>query len=252
MFLEEEKNANKNRQRGGLFFSECTPFNNVTIDIWKEALLFAVGNAFTLSLIATIISAMLFNMNAIDKNAATLLISYSVLFALLITLVFKYIPKFLPKFANWTPYVVGVGIGLSVILFDELYLRFVNLFYNTGISGNESSIREVIARYPVASIFIFGLIGPMCEELTYRVGVFNLIKRWKRVVAYIVAGLLFGFIHMDFKGNIATEFILLPTYVAPGLLLSFAYDLFDLPCSYTAHITNNLIVIISQVVKLNS
>ncbi len=147
---------------------------------------------------------------------------------------------------------MGVGIGLSVILFDELYLRFVNLFYNTGIGGNESSIRGVIARYPVASIFIFGLIGPMCEELTYRVGVFNLIKRWKRVAAYIVTGLLFGFIHMDFKGNILTEFILLPTYVAPGLLLSFAYDLFDLPCSYTAHITNNLIVVISQVVKLNS
>ena len=252
MFLQDQNSTNKNEHRGDLLLDKHAPFNNVTLDIWKEALLFAVGNVFTLSLITTIVSVMLVNMNEIDKNGAKLLIGYSVLFSLLFAVIGRDYKKYLPKFAHWLPYVVGICFGLSIMLFDELYLRFVNLFYNTGLGGNEADIRQIIARYPVASVFIFGLIGPMCEELTYRVGVFNLIKRWNRILAYVLTGLIFGFIHMKYDGNIATEFILLPTYIAPGVLLSFAYDLFYLPCSYTAHITNNLIVIISQVVALKS
>lgn len=252
MLLEDEKLTNKNKQRGDLLPDRHAPFNNVSLDIWKEAVLFAIGNAFTLSLITTIVSVILINMNEIDRNGAKILIGYSILFVLLVLVVGRSFKKYLPKLKSWTPYIVGLAFGIAIILFDELYMRFVNLFYNTGIGANESGIRTIIVRYPVASIFIFGLIGPMCEELTYRVGVFNLIKRWKRVAAYIITGVLFGFIHMDFSGNIATEFIVLPTYIAPGILLSLAYDMFDLPCSYVAHITNNLFVVIYQAVLLKS
>ena len=252
MFSKDENFSNKSERRGDLLSDKYAPFNNAKLDIWKEVLLFAIGNVFTLSLITTIVSAILFSMNEIDKAGATSLISYSILFALLAVVVGLDYKKILPKFKSWIPYVVGLGFGIAILFFDELYLRFVNLFYNTGIGGNETGIRQIIARYPIASILIFGLVGPMCEELTYRVGMFNLVKRWSRVAAYIFTGLIFGLIHMDFTGNIATEFIILPTYIAPGLLLSLAYDLYDFPCSYIAHITNNLFVIISQVIILKS
>ncbi len=252
MFSKDENFSNKSEQRGDLLSDKYAPFNNAKLDIWKEALLFAIGNVFTLSLITTIVSAVLFSMNKIDKAGAASLISYSILFALLAVVIGLDYKKLLPKFKSWIPYVVGLGFGLAILIFDESYLRFVNLFYNTGTGGNETGIRQIIARYPIASILIFGLVGPMCEEFTYRVGMFNLVKRWSRVAAYIFTGLVFGLIHMDFTGNIATEFIILPTYIAPGLLLSLAYDLYDLPCSYVAHITNNLFVIISQVIILKS
>lgn len=252
MFSRSKKLNNKKEQRCDLLTDKYAPFNNVQLNVWKEALLFAIGNAFVLSLIATIVGAMLVNMNDIDKKGAMMLISYSILFVFLVLIVRTDIKPLLSKFKNWVPYVVGIAFGLTILLLSEGYMRFVNLFINTGVGGNEAGIRAIIARYPVASIFIFGLIGPVCEELTYRMGVFNLIKRWHRVPAYIFTGLLFGIIHMDFTGNIALEFIVLPNYIMPGVLLCVAYDLFDLPCSYTAHVTNNLAVILTQVIVINS
>ena len=252
MFSKHKNLPNKNEHRGDLLTDKYAPFNNAKLDVWKEALLFALGNVFIISLISAIVGAILFSMNEVDKAGAKSLITYSVLIVILaVTLGLDY-KKLLPKFKNWVPYVVGLAIGVSILLFDSTYMRLVNLFYSTGTGGNETSIRLVINRYPVASVIIFGLVGPICEELTYRVGMFNLVKRWNRIAAYIVTGVLFGLIHMDFGGNIATEFIILPTYIAPGLLLSFAYDLYDLPCSLTAHITNNLFVILSQIVIVNS
>lgn len=252
MFSKSKNHSNKKAQRGDLLNDKYAPFTNVKLNPWKEALLFVAGNAFTLSLIATIVSFVLMNMNEFDKKGAMSLIAYSILFLLLLVILGLDIKQLLPKFKSFVPYLVGIGFGLTILLFSDLYLRFVNLFIPSGVGGNEGAVRQIISRYPIASLFIFGLIGPMCEELTYRMGVFNLIKRWHRIPAYIFTALIFGFIHMDFTGDIALEFLILPNYVMPGVLLCLAYDLYDLPCSYTAHVTNNLIVIISQIVLLNS
>lgn len=252
MFSKDENSTNKNEQRESLLTSKCALFRGVNVDPWKQVLFFAVGNVFTLSLIVFIVAAMMTSMYKLDRENASLLVGYSIAFILLMLVLGFDIKKYFPKFAHWMPYVVGVGLGLLMMGIDEGYIRFVNLFYDTGLGGNEADIRKIIAQYPVASVFILGLIGPMCEELTYRVGTFGLLKRWHRVPAYIISALIFGFIHMKYDGNIATEFIILPTYIGSGALLAFAYDLFDLPCSYTAHITNNLFVIIYQIVVLKS
>ena len=252
MFSEEENLPNKNEHSDNLLICKHAPYQNVDLGPWKEALLFIFGNVFTLSLISTIIGAIAYSLNELDKKCVTTLVAYSVIFILLMLVVRIDIKKYLKKFVNWVPYVVGLAFGIGVLLFDELYLRFINIFYTTGTGGNETGIRMIISRFPALSLIIFGLIGPMCEELTYRVGVFNIIKRWNKVAAYILTALIFGFIHMDFSGNIATEFIILPTYLFPGILFSIAYDMYDLPCSYTAHITNNLFVIIQLLIRYNS
>ena len=248
MLSSSDNSPNKNSQRTDLLPDRHAPFSSAPINVWKQGLLFIAGNVFTLSLITTIVGAMLANMDAMDKTSATLLVGYSFLFLLLLAVLGIDIKRLLPKFKNWEPYVVGFALGITILMFGDLYIRFVNLFYDIGIGGNEAGIRSVLSRYPISSIFIFGLIGPMCEELTYRVGLFGVIKKWKRLPAYIIAGLIFGFIHMKFEGNIATEFILLPNYIFPGIVLCFAYDIYDLPCSYTAHITNNLVALISQAI----
>ena len=41
---------------------------------------------------------------------------------------------------------------------------------------NEEDLRSFIVVYPITSIIFLGFIGPMCEELTYRVGVFGVLK----------------------------------------------------------------------------
>ena len=252
MFSKDENSTNKNEQSERLLTGKHAPFKSVSVDPWKQVLLFVVGNVFTLSLIVVIVAAMMSSMYKLDRENASLLVGYSVLFILLMVILGTNIKKYIPKFADWRPYVIGLGLGLLMVGLDEYYLRFVNLFYNTGIGGNEEGVRNIIAQHPIASVFILGLIGPMCEELTYRVGVFGLLKRWHKVPAYIIGALIFGFIHMKFNGNITTEFIILPTYIGAGALLALAYDLYDLPCSYTAHITNNLFVIIYQIIVMKS
>ena len=252
MFSKEQNLSNKNEQRSDLLSDKYAPFNHAFNNVWKETLLLAIGNVFVLSLVSTIVSLMLFSFNELDKFAARSLITYSIIFVALVIAVGFDFKKFIPKLKSWVPYVTGLAFGITILVFDSLYIRVVNLFYNTGIGGNEFGIRQVIQRYPAASFFIFGLIGPMCEELTYRVGMFNLLKRWHRIPAYILTAIVFGLIHIQYDGNLVTEFIILPTYIAPGVLLALAYDLYDLPCSYTAHITNNLFVIITQIVALKS
>ena len=159
------------------------------------------------------------------------------------------IKKFLPAFKKWKPYVFGLLFGVGVIVFDIVYINFVNLFYTAEVSGNETGVRNVIDLYPVATIFIFGLIGPLCEELTYRVGLFGLLRRVNRVLAYVVTGLVFGLLHFDWMAkDLINELIFLPTYIVPGVILSVAYDLFDLPCSWTAHAVNNLYAVIGHII----
>ena len=71
----------------------------------------------------------------------------------------------------------------------------INLFYKMPTGGNEEGVRGIVDQFPVLSLIVLGVLGPACEELAYRSGAFNLLRRWNRVVAYIVVGILFGFIH---------------------------------------------------------
>ncbi|MBP5694703.1 MAG: CPBP family intramembrane metalloprotease, partial [Bacilli bacterium] len=98
--------------------------------------------------------------------------------------------------------------------------------------------------YPITCLFIFGLIGPICEEITYRVGLFSLLKRKNRALAYLVTIAVFALIHFNFSNDPATllnEIINLPYYMFAAFAFSFAFDKFGFAASATAHISNNLI-----------
>ena len=70
MFSKDENFSNKSEQRGDLLSDKYAPFNNAKLDIWKEALLFAVGNVFTLSLITTIANKYLVDQDEMNEIQA--------------------------------------------------------------------------------------------------------------------------------------------------------------------------------------
>ena len=252
MLSEQVENNNKEALSEELLPNECVKENKPEILVWKRALLLTIGNAFTLSVISLILS-LAFKSTAINNDAALTFITYSILFVGLMAVILFDVPKFLSQFKNWKAYVMGAGIGIGIIVFDIIYFNFVNLFYQSSVGGNETGIRSIIALYPVASILIFGFIGPACEELTYRVGLFGLCKKLNIVFAYIITGLVFGLIHFDFQSaDLINELICLPTYIVPGVLFALCYDKFGFACSYVAHVTNNLWAVISQIIVLNS
>ena len=248
MLQEEENQVNEQPQSSEeLKCEKCAP-KKEEYPLWKRGVLLAIG-LIGLNAIAFIVTLMLLKMPEPDRSGSINLITYSILFLGMMGFCFVDIPKHIKMFKGWKPYVFGLCFAIGIVLFDIAYSNFVNLFYQTETSGNETAVRSVISLYPVASIFILGIIGPLCEELAYRVGLFGLLRKVHRALAYTVTGLVFGLIHFDFTAaNLINELIFLPTYIMPGLVLSLAYDLFGLPCSWFAHSLNNLFAIIMNII----
>ena len=251
MFLEENNLPNKTELSEPVLNQENPTPSAPKYALWKRGVLAAIG---TIGLYIVSLFALVFVLfiPKSDQDAALMLIVYSLLFMAMAGFCFIDIKKFIHIFKGWKPYVFGLAFGIAMILLDMAYTNFVNLFYSLDTGGNEESVRSVIDLYPVASIFIIGIVGPLIEELTYRIGIFGLLRRVNIVLAYVVASLIFGFMHFDFtSGNIVLEFILLPTYVLSGTIFCLAYDLFGLPCSWTAHVTNNLFSVIVHIILAN-
>ena len=102
------------------------------------------------------------------------------------------------------------------------------------------TLRSFITIYPFISLIFLGVIGPICEELTYRVGLFSVLKKPKWL-AYVIGTLVFALAHFSFTStNIINELVNLPVYIVSGFALCLAYDKFGLAASLTAHTVNNI------------
>lgn len=151
--------------------------------------------------------------------------------------------KLLPSFKKWVPYVAGIIGAVAVLVLNTMYGVFIRNVETTK-NANETLARDMILAYPVAATIMTAFLGPIVEELTYRVGLFSLLKRVSTVLAYVGTALVFAFIHFDFEAigtaEITNELINIPYYIGAGLVLSYLYDKFGLASSLTAHISNNL------------
>ncbi len=248
--LEEQKNDNKNEQSENLSPAPDTP--PYEIKLWKRIYLFGVGLA-GLQIIALIIGLIItFTFPKDLVNPVANLITYGVLFVALVAIIIFDLPKLLYHFKKWQPYVFGIVGAIVIVCFDMAYSAILNLFYKFTQSGNEESVRSIISYYPLSSILILGIVGPICEELTYRVGLFALARKWKRWFAYVITTVVFASIHIVPSllsgGNPWNELANLPLYAFSGFAFSFLYDKWGFSSSVVAHIGNNLFVVVLQVI----
>ena len=201
--------------------------------------------------------ALAITMSFTDEENAKMIsnfIIYGAAFCFLIPIIVLNAKKIFPKFAKLKPYLIGIGIGAAVIIFSILNTELIKLLkLGESTNQNELSSRAIIDTYPILSILIMGIIGPICEEFTYRVGLFSIVGRINRILAYIISSLVFALMHMDFSAssNIIIELLNLPSYIFAGVAFAFAYDKFSLPCSVTAHTVNNLFAVIVQIIVSN-
>ena len=145
----------------------------------------------------------------------TLVNSFQYLF-LLGAFIFFLWPRLLTlikRFKNWKHIIIGLGFGVLVIGVTIAYNAIISQFIEMETNANEIAAESMIKQYPVISFFILGLVGPICEELTYRFGLFGLLKRQNRILAYIVTAFVFGIIHFDFTGDLIVELLNLPVYI---------------------------------------
>lgn len=169
--------------------------------------------------------------------------AYVALFGVLFAIVFPILKPLAKQFKKWRPLVMGISYGIGIIAAGT----FIGLLYDLlGIApsdnANESAVVAMMKGFPLMSFLAFVILGPVCEELTYRLGLFSGIRRYSKIAAYCVVIVLFGLIHFDFQTTDWTnELLNLPYYMSAGAILCFVYDKEDLSTSMYAHVTNNLV-----------
>ena len=230
------------------------PENVVWLPIIKQILLFVFGyvGLNVLSLLAELILGGLFK----EVNAAYYMTMNSVrYFGILIAMVillWNNFPRFKKSLIKWQPYLIGLAGGVALILSNIIINMIVNSFYTTSTNQNQSVANDMVTLYPVLCVFLLGIVGPVVEELTYRVGLFTFLLRTKKWIAYIVTILMFALIHFNFFAQSGAEWINellnLPTYIAAGLIMTFLYDKFGFAASSTAHIFNNLYSVLVTII----
>lgn len=148
-------------------------------------------------------------------------------------------------------------VYMVLVLIYTLVKTLCNV--ETSDNANQSSL-ESMKIFAVALITMTVLLAPICEELTYRVGLCSLLKRGNPWLAVIGSGVIFGLIHFDFtsiatamngSGNeaLVNELWNLPLYMFSGFAMGFSYvkeGCFTASWSY--HFFNNLVAIVSMYV----
>ena len=171
-------------------------------------------------------------------------IRYVLLSITFIVLLFPRLKVLFKKFLDWKGDLLGIAFGFGIILITIGYNLIISNFIDPGTNANEVAAESMIVVYPVLSIIVLGILGPVCEEITYRYGLFSMLDKKSKILAYILTPLVFAIIHFDFTGDLKVELLNLPTYIIAGLSLSFVYDKFGFNTAVVAHITNNIYAVI--------
>ena len=234
---------------------EKKQFGSPMIPALKQLIIFLTG-WLGFQVIATLVQIFLVNIFSITTgNAPEVVIqqalvkmlinslAYGILFIVLLFVAFSDIFKQLKSFKQWQSYLAGAICLLSIYAFNFIYGNIVALIpVPVTDNVNESAVVNLQSLYPVLSLIVFGFVAPICEELTYRVGLFSLLKRKSRVLAYVVTILVFAFIHSNFTiTNFVNELLNLPYYAFAAFAFSFVYEHYGFAGSVIPHILNNTI-----------
>ena len=157
---------------------------------------------------------------------------------------------FISKYNNVTDYVYGVAYAVTIVAVGTIIASIIELFYKGGTNVNQTAAESIIINYPIIAFVVLGFIGPICEEFTYRIGLYSFLRRINKYLAFAITVIVFAFIHFDFTAeNMIDELVSLPSYLACGFILTQAYEHRGPACSMTAHITYNLFACITVLLK---
>lgn len=154
--------------------------------------------------------------------------------------------------SEYKTYLFGLCFGI-LLLITSIILNLIISRFGFVQNENQNSALELVATFPFLSFIVLGIIGPVVEELTYRVGLFGLIRKYNRLASFLVTALLFALIHFDFSSvstasSLANELINIPSYFISGIILCFAYEKYGISGCIIAHMFNNCIAVISYII----
>ena len=185
--------------------------------------------------------------NKVISNLA-LSIAEIIIFLVLFFIFRKKIIEDLKKFKN--DYKKNLDIGFKYYFIGFLVMAASNLLITLifgGLAANEAANREYLKMYPLYSIVAMVFIGPLVEEIVFRLGFRKAFTKWLPYALF--SGLLFGSLHvytayagMNFTQILKNWHEML--YVVPygALGFSFAkafYDTDNICTTMTIHVLHN-------------
>ena len=186
------------------------------------------------------------------KSTVLLFLTYAFMLGGLASIVFLTRKnEFLKRFKQPVSYLYGLGYAITIICVSVAIGAIISLMYTAEESNvNQATAIAIAKGYPFLAYIILGLIGPICEELTYRVGLYSFLRRINKYLAFAVTVAVFAFIHFDYTAeDIVNELWSLPSYLAAGFLLTLAYEHRGPSCSILAHVLYNSFAFVMMLVQ---
>ena len=249
--------------------------------------LFLAGFSFGGMFIAELIVALFLQGIADELLYKTMVISITYLLMFLglsLIIIFTRRDYFFKKYKRAIDYIYGLGYAITIVLVSMIVASIINLFQPVTENANQEAAVAVTQNYPILAFFVLGIIGPICEELTYRVGLYSFLRRFNKYFAIAFSSIVFALIHFDLTVSIPltiillaflfldlpksaivtvivlaivgfnihavfneasiTELIAFPSYLVSGVILTLAYEHRGPACSMTAHIAYNIFALV--------
>lgn len=185
------------------------------------------------------------------KSTVLMALTYvTMLIGLLAVPLFSRRKYFFSKFNSGIDYIYGIAFAITLMAAGALVTAVTSIWHTPADNVNQMGVESIAKSYPLIGILIMGIVGPICEELTYRVGLYSFLRRINKYLALIVTMIVFALIHFTFDAeNIIEELWAFPSYLISGLILTLAYELRGPACSITAHVCYNLIALLMVMVQ---
>ena len=229
---------------------ESKPFSNkmTWLPWYKQLIVFFIGSA-GLTIAATLLQLFVILFGQSETPYVAIWINFFGYFIAITSIgavIWMHFKGIFKSFKHWLPYVMGIAGVAAIYTFNVVYNNVIALIYQIGNNANETAVDSFILGMPIVSFFIVVLFGPICEELTYRMGLFSFLSRVHVALGYVATAIIFAFIHFDWTcfGNsevLINELLNIPLYMFAGLTFCFLYHKWGFASSLTAHIGNNLL-----------
>ena len=205
--------------------------------------LFVCGFAYVGMLMTEILGNVFFG-DVVDKllsSAIILAFTYLMMFGGLMSIVLTTRRKeFFKRFTRPLDYAFGAAYAIGIIVAGIIVSIIVSQFYKGDENTNQAAAILISHNYPIIACLVLCFLGPICEELTYRVGLYSLLRRINVFLAMGVTVLVFTFIHFDFSAeNMVGELWSIPSYLISAAILTIAYEHRGPACAITAHMAYN-------------
>lgn len=134
-------------------------------------------------------------------------------------------------------------IGLLIMFVSNI---IIGLFVSKATAGNEENVQTLIKASNYLSIFTFGIVGPIVEELVFRKSFRDVFKKgWLFI---LVSGLVFGGLHVVLSLTSLWDLFYLIPYCSLGIAFGYIYVKTDnIYYSMFIHIFHNVLFTILSV-----